>query len=685
MFLRLFGFLVVAAVGGWASQVVAQTNDIQVGLIDTGSNAGVNLAPGGFDFFANTPDTSDQTATQHGTTSSLIINEMAPGIPIVPLKVTDGEFNTAQGATDAAILRAAASPGIRVISLSEGSAGVSSTVADASNAGKFIAIRAGNQAGENPNPLSVAAFGLPGVVIVGATDGVGGPLFFTNNAGVTAERFVRTLGVSQFSPVTGTSFATARLAGIAAQVLRATPFLTAEQLAQVIFAAAEDLGAPGVDPVYGRGFVQDAAQVINSPAGPMEIPSSGGGGGGGGGAGVAALVVGVGVGAALLLRNNKKLKKTLILDSFGRPFSIDLTEAARVNDHKPTVSQFVDAIDERFNAHRMSLFGDTEMQVSYSTRDTVSLDIDRHFALPDDAAFRDHDLDWTFSVKGGGPYGLHYQADRFTDPDSVYGVSRELRDSNGLAGVSFLSGQSFSSPYLGFGQRSDSIKLGYRSRDGLDVGFGLINAHDDMDYGTRSVAAVLEGSYEFQDRGLVGIQFGRLNEAGSLFGGSSGGALAVDETTTYAANLSSAWHFADRFALIGNYGFGYSRVDDSGHMLRNFSSVHSEWFGVGLVGRDVFTERDQVGVAISQPLRVTRGSVDMHVPYARDFAGNIFRHVDRVNLAPAGTEHTFETYYRYQLGRRAQIGAYLMVQHEPNHFQSAGTEVTLFSTLKLRF
>ena len=681
MFLRLFSVLVVVAVGGWTPFAVAQTDDIQVGLIDTGTNAGINLAPGGFDFFSNTQDTSDQTPSQHGTTSSLIINEMAPGIPIVPLKVTDGEFNTSQGATDAAILRAAAAPGVRVISLSEGSAGVSSTVADAANAGKFIAIRAGNEAAANPNPLSVAAFGLPGVVIVGGTDGTGGPLLTSNNAGVTAERFVRTLGVTQFSPVTGGSFAAARLAGIAAQVLRATPFLTAEQLAQVIFAAAEDFGAPGVDPVYGQGLVRNAEQVINSPAGQMQIPSSGGGGG----AGVAALVVGVGVGAALLLRNNKKLKKTLILDSFGRPFSIDLTEAARVNNLKPTVAQFIDAIDERFNAHRLSMFGDTEVRVSYSTRDTVSLDLDRHFALPDDAAFRDQELDWNFSVRGGGPHGFHYQADRLTNADTNFGISGDLDDVTGLGGISFLSGQSFSSPYLGFSQRSDSLKMGYRSRDGLDLKFGIVDSHDDVDYGTRSVAAVLEGTYEFQDAGMVGIQFGRLNEAGSLFGGSSGGALGVDETTTYAANLSGAWHVSEHLSLIGNYGAGYSRVEDSGHMLRDFSSVHSDWFGIGLVGRDVFTDKDQLGVAISQPLRVTRGNVDMHVPYARDFAGNIFRHVDRISLAPGGTEHTFETYYRYELGRRAQLGAYLMVQHEPNHFQGAGTEVTLLSTLKVRF
>ncbi len=686
MLSRFVSVFVLSVVGAFASVTLAQTGDIQVGLIDTGTNATVNIAPGGFDFFSNTPDTSDQTETQHGTVSSLNVNEAAPGIPIVPLKVTDGAFETSQSATDAAILRAAATPGIRTISISEGSTGVSSTIADAASAGKFIAVRAGNDAAENPNPLSVSSFGLPGVVIVGATDGAGGPLFFTNNAGVTAERFVRTLGVTSFSPLSGTSFAAARMAGIAAEVLRATPFLTGEQLAQVIFAAAEDFGAPGVDPVYGQGFVRNAAQVINSPAGQMQIPSSdGGGGGGGSGAAAAALIVGVGAGAAILLRNKQKLKKTLILDSFGRPFTIDLTETTRVKDHAPNIAQFIDAIDERYNAHRLSLPGDNEMRLSYSTRDTLSLDPERHFALPDDAAFRDQGLDWSLSVRGGGQHGFHYQADRYTDADYNFGIVQDAGHLARNGGVSFLSGQTFTTPYLGFGNRSDSLKLGYRFRDGFDIRFGVVDTHDDIDYGTRSVAAVLEGAYQFQDAGAVGLQFGRLNEAGSLFGGASNGAFGVDSTTTYAFNLSGTWRFSPHLSLIGNYGVGYSSVADAGQLLRNFSGIRSDWFGLGIIGHDLFTENDQLGVAISQPLRVQSGEVDMHVPYARDFAGNIFRHVDRISLAPNGTEHTLETYYRYQLNRNAQLGAYLMVQHEPSHFAETDTEVTLLSTLKLQF
>ena len=80
----------------------------------------------------------------------------------------------------------------------------------------------------------------------------GGLLAQSNRAGATADRYVVTHGVTGFSPVFGASFAAARMAGIGAAVLVQNPTLTGEDVAQVIFASAIDMGEEGIDPRVGE-------------------------------------------------------------------------------------------------------------------------------------------------------------------------------------------------------------------------------------------------------------------------------------------------------------------------------------------------------------------------------------------------------------------------------------------------
>ncbi|MCD0245477.1 S8 family serine peptidase [Xanthomonas melonis] len=65
--------------------------------------------------------------------------------------------------------------------------------------------------------------------------------------------------------VAGTSFSTAAVSGVAAQVLGVYPWMSASNLQQTLLTTATDLGAPGVDVLYGWGLV-NAAKAIKGPA-----------------------------------------------------------------------------------------------------------------------------------------------------------------------------------------------------------------------------------------------------------------------------------------------------------------------------------------------------------------------------------------------------------------------------------
>ncbi|OCG83866.1 serine protease, partial [Xanthomonas euvesicatoria] len=64
--------------------------------------------------------------------------------------------------------------------------------------------------------------------------------------------------------IAGTSFSTAAVSGVAAQVLGAYPWMSASNLQQTLLTTATDLGDPGVDALYGWGLV-NAAKAIKGP------------------------------------------------------------------------------------------------------------------------------------------------------------------------------------------------------------------------------------------------------------------------------------------------------------------------------------------------------------------------------------------------------------------------------------
>ena len=66
-----------------------------------------------------------------------------------------------------------------------------------------------------------------------------------------------------YGPFAGTSAASAHVAGIVALLLEADPAATPAEIADALYASAQDRGAPGWDPDYGAGIVNARAAVEN--------------------------------------------------------------------------------------------------------------------------------------------------------------------------------------------------------------------------------------------------------------------------------------------------------------------------------------------------------------------------------------------------------------------------------------
>ncbi len=127
----------------------------------------------------------------------------------------------------------------------------------------FMVAAVGNNGSDAP-PAYPAAYG--GVIAVTAVDAAD-KLYEKANRGPHVS--IAAPGVDLLAPTanesyriqTGTSFATAYVSGVLALLLERTPTLTADEAKRILQESANDLGQPGLDPLFGAGHVKAYAAL----------------------------------------------------------------------------------------------------------------------------------------------------------------------------------------------------------------------------------------------------------------------------------------------------------------------------------------------------------------------------------------------------------------------------------------
>ncbi len=696
---------------------IGQASAQQIAILDSGVDPqdGLNLVEG-FDYFNNVDDTSDKSGAldgqeSHGNITARLAAEAFSG-QIVPFVITDASPDVdevqVRTARDSALSDILGRDDVRVVGIARNTLGVTSSsaslISNLSGANKVIAITAGEGGGSQPNALSTSSFNLSGVVIVGATDATGELLAGSNRAGTTQNKFVAVNGLSGdgAGAVGDTSFAAARLSGIAGAVLLQNPDLTAEEVVDVILESAEDRGDVGTDSVFGRGVILNAEQVLNNVIGPVIVPtptpaptptpepsSSGGGGGGGGGA---ILLVGGALAGVLLLnrKSSDKLEKTLVLDSYGRAFEADLRDQVEINDGSLHLSQFFHALQQQSSTHSNAAgqfaLPSLKSTVAFQASTLVDprIDMIEYFALPGDVGIEAKNTAVSFAVNSQLSSRFDLSAGYNVSPNQEFGGVSELDYSADFGRTSFLSGQSFGSILSGFSSHANTASLSYQSSSKSSVKLGLVSSDQTERFNQTSFSALFEGSYEFADNAALSVQFGQIKEEGSVLGGGGSGVFGVDNSMTYALNVSAKIKASNTFSVVANYGIGRTRVESSNSsLLSDFSTLSSDWYSIGLIGNNVWRDRDQVGLAFSQPLKVQSGAVDYAIPVGRLASGDIGFDRERINLSDTNaTEQTVEAYYRTMLNPKLELGGFVAYRNNPNHIRDRGDDGVIMATLR---
>lgn len=273
---------------GWT--VSTGDANMVIAILDTGIDpthqefAG-RLLPG-YNFVGNNTNTADDHG--HGThvagiaaatgNNSFGVAGLAWKSPILPVKVLASNG----GGYISDLIRGmdfARENGAKVMNISLGSTTSSKALEEAVDraldADIVVVAAAGNNGTTTNAPLYPAA--LPGVVAVGSTDTQDSRAGYSTTGSfltvsAPGSAIYSTAKGGGFTTMSGTSMATPHVAGLAVLIRSQNPTLTQAQVFKAIASSSVDLGAPGVDPIYGAGRID--VSMWASPFIPAKVPGT---------------------------------------------------------------------------------------------------------------------------------------------------------------------------------------------------------------------------------------------------------------------------------------------------------------------------------------------------------------------------------------------------------------------------
>jgi hypothetical protein len=570
----------------------------------------------------------------------------------------------------AAGIDAARSAGAKVINLSLGGdppgQSLLNAMSRAVNAGVVIVISAGNDGtdpakGSNSDPFAlVPAQNFPGSVIiagsVGVSDGAGGTNAsqisdFSNRAGTGAPFYLMALGYKDRAPDetgaqflwSGTSFSAPTISGAVALMAQAFPNLTGKQIVSILFQSADDLGAAGVDSIYGHGRLN--IQKAFSPIGQTSLASS------------QAPVVASDLPPAAGDAATGKSLGAIILDGYSRAFVMNLATTLRRAEVDHPLSRSLQ------NDVRVS--GAQAGPVSIAMTVNQRHDLAGGYAL-DRLGIGPEDLRKSRLIAGSAVARLdHRTAIAFGFAEGAKAMERRLSGAN--AGSFLIASDIAGTP--GFAAKRGSSMAVRHQFGGVGITFSgetgsvwqqVKTTATGSPYRYASVAA--DKSF---GRNWLSLGVSRLEEKESLLGGRLSSTFAAGGANTMFVDAEARHNFGGGLTATATARRGWT--DFAGGKFQTGA------YGFDLAKLGVLSGRDSIGLRLSQPLRVEQGGLAMLLPSSYDYATlTATDSLRRMSLTPSGRELDAELSYGSSLlDGRAWFGGNLFYRRQPGHIANS--------------
>ena len=576
--------------------------------------------------------------------------------------------------------------GAKVINISLGGSPANATlrnaISRATTSGVIIVFSAGNEydtdpaTAINPDPLALIATetlarGL--VVIAGAVKDDHTIAAFSNRAGTGANFYLTALGDrvccvyengvlkrsgSSVFVGSGTSFSAPVITGAIALLSGAFPTLTPTQIVDLLLRTADDLGAAGIDSIYGRGELN--IQRAFQPQGQTALAGS-----------MASVSLATnGTTSAPMGDASQGGLAAVVLDEYGRAFDVELGGTIR---RAPISTRLAPGL----------ALGSQTIAATVG-RSSVALSV-ANGRVPSPVEvlnLSDRDQRQARAVAGSIitrlskdtrlAIGISRGGSSLVDQLAVRRAASFLAAEAASDGFGFTSRPGYSFAYhhkLGGVELFGTGEIG-QAREWQRVTFSpLHNQPDDRGY-----SAVSFGAAKAIGPAKLSGRLTQLTERKTVLGSNLGPFLGNNGGQSWFADVLANVSLGQRWQLGLAWRQGWTKVAPNGIRLGNDFLRTNAW-SADVMHTGITSDFDSLSLRVSQPLRVSRGGLNLTLPSSYDYAdGSAGYDVMRFNLAPTGRERDVEAVYSLPLsGGVLTANGYWRVQ--PGNYRAARDDV----------
>ena len=499
------------------------------------------------------------------------------------------------------------------------------------------------------------------VIIAGSIGAASSPTAlssFSDKAGSGAQYYLTATGYNDRAPDqtgaqflwSGTSFAAPTISGAVALLAQAFPNLTGQQIVQILFSSADDLGTKGIDSIYGNGEldIQRAMQPIGTTSVadskiPVSTTSNGSLPGAAGDAGGASA--------------GRHPLGAIILDGYSRAYVLDLAKTLREapKDHPLTNALRGDVHVNGVSAGRvtvsMSIAERHDIVGSFGANATVigPEDVRKSRLIAGEAIAR---LDKRTAAAFGISEGAKALERRLTHAEA--GAFLIAKDAAGDPGFSAVRGSSMAVRHdFGPAAVTFSGETGKVWSDVPTDATGLPYRWTDL-----AVDKSLGRSWLY-----AGL--GRLDEKDTLLGGRMAGPLGGGASSTMFLDLEARHDFGNGIAAGLTARRGWTSFAGG--------KLQTDAFAFDIGKSRLLNSTDYLGFRLAQPLRVESGGFGLMLPTAYSYdTGLATDSWQTYSLSPSGREVDAELSYGSSLwGGNGWLGGNLFARRQPGHIANA--------------
>jgi hypothetical protein len=210
-------------------------------------------------------------------------------------------------------------------------------------------------------------------------------------------------------------------------------------------------------------------------------------------------------------------------------------------------------------------------------------------------------------------------------------------------------------------------KLNYYTNGGK-VALGQYDVRMSMNEFTQTGLVETGYTTKFNDKANYRVGFGVLNERNAWMGNQISGMMGeVGGSYTQFMNFTGAYNLNKNLSLFGSAWVGYTQANlQTSGLITNVGATQSYSWSMGV---DYTKEKHSFGTTVSQPVTVSKGTVDVSVPIGWTANGDVAYDRSRVNISPTAMQYDMGVYYKY---KTKNLNLITYGEHQTNYLNQAG-------------